>query len=53
LFITRGVRQVEKWDDELAQGSILIQFSFFENNDVIEISRHYFYKLEKELSKED
>lgn len=45
-------RQVEKWDDELAQGRILVQFSFFENNDVIEISGHYFYKLEEDF-KED
>ncbi|WNF38766.1 hypothetical protein RJD24_10230 [Bacillaceae bacterium IKA-2] len=42
-------RQVKKWDDDLAQGRILIQFSFFENNDVIEISGHHFYKLEEDF----
>jgi hypothetical protein len=45
-------RQIEKWDDEVAQGRILIEFSFFENNDVFEISGHHFYNLEEDF-KED
>ncbi|QOR64760.1 hypothetical protein IM538_12915 [Cytobacillus suaedae] len=42
-------RQVDKWDGDVAQGRILIQFTFFENNDVFEISGHYFYSLEEEF----
>ncbi|WP_456278841.1 hypothetical protein [Bacillus sp. AK128] len=45
-------RQVEKWEDELAQGRILIQFFFYEKNDVFEMSGVHFYKL-NESFKED
>ncbi|KGX90161.1 hypothetical protein [Pontibacillus marinus] len=46
-------RQVERWDhNNVAHGRILINFTFYKNNDVIEISGVHFYEL-KASFKED
>lgn len=38
-------KQVERWEGDIAQGRILINFTFFENNNVFDISGSYFYEL--------
>jgi hypothetical protein len=46
-------RQVDRWDEnKVARGRILITFTFYENNNVFEISGAHFYQL-KEGFKED
>jgi hypothetical protein len=46
-------RQVERWDENnVAHGRILITFTFYENNDVFEISGSHFYQLKESFKKD-
>lgn len=44
-----GFKQVEDWDHDIAQGRNLIEFRFYENYDVIDVSGVHFYELETDF----